>query len=37
MPEVNQERSVRMAVVVFLGVALYAGAEAALAAVGLGH
>lgn len=37
MPEVNQERSIRMALVVFLGVALFAGAEMALSAVGLGH
>jgi zinc and cadmium transporter len=37
MPEVNQERSIRMALVVFLGVALYAAAEMALSAVGLGH
>ena len=37
MPEVNQERSIRMALVVFLGVALFAGAEMALSALGLGH
>ena len=37
MPEVNQERSIRMALVVFLGVALYAAAEMALGAVGFGH
>jgi len=37
MPEVNQERSIRMALVVFLGVALFAAAEMALSAVGLGH
>lgn len=37
VPEVNQERSIRMALVVFLGVALYAAAELALAAAGLGH
>jgi ZIP family zinc transporter/zinc and cadmium transporter len=37
MPEVNQERSIKMALVVFLGVALYAGAEMALSALGLGH
>jgi len=37
MPEVNQERSIRMALVVFLGVALFAAAEMALTALGLGH
>jgi ZIP family zinc transporter/zinc and cadmium transporter len=37
IPEVNQERSIRMALVVFLGVALYAAAEMALSALGLGH
>jgi ZIP family zinc transporter/zinc and cadmium transporter len=37
VPEVNQERSIRMAVVVFLGVALYAAAEKALEAVGFAH
>jgi ZIP family zinc transporter/zinc and cadmium transporter len=37
VPEVNQERSIRMALVVFLGVALFAAAEVALAAAGLGH
>jgi ZIP family zinc transporter/zinc and cadmium transporter len=37
MPEVNQERSIRMALVVFLGVALFALAEMGLTAAGLGH
>jgi ZIP family zinc transporter/zinc and cadmium transporter len=37
MPEVNQERSIRMAGVVFLGVALFAATELALDALGLGH
>jgi ZIP family zinc transporter/zinc and cadmium transporter len=37
MPEVNQERSIRMALVVFLGVALFALAEMGLSAAGLGH
>jgi zinc and cadmium transporter len=37
IPEVNQERSIRMALVVFLGVALFAAAELALDALGLGH
>ena len=37
MPEVNQERSIKMALVVFLGVALFWAAEMALAAAGLAH
>lgn len=37
MPEVNQERSIRMALVVFLGVALFWAAEMALSAAGLAH
>lgn len=37
MPEVNQERSIRMALVVFLGVALFAATELALDGLGLGH
>jgi ZIP family zinc transporter/zinc and cadmium transporter len=37
MPEVNQERSIRMALVVFLGVALFWAAEMALGWAGLGH
>lgn len=37
MPEVNQERSIRMALVVFLGVALFAAAELALERLGIGH
>jgi zinc transporter ZupT len=37
IPEVNQERSIRMAVVVFLGVALFAATDLALDAFGPGH
>jgi ZIP family zinc transporter/zinc and cadmium transporter len=36
MPEVNEERGIRMALVVFLGVALFYTAELGLAALGLG-
>ena len=35
MPEVNEERGIRMALVVFLGVALFHGTETILAALGL--
>jgi ZIP family zinc transporter/zinc and cadmium transporter len=36
MPEVNEERGIRMALVVFLGVALYYGTDYALEALGVG-
>jgi ZIP family zinc transporter/zinc and cadmium transporter len=35
MPEVNEERGIRMALLVFLGVALYAGTDALLATLGM--
>jgi zinc transporter ZupT len=35
IPEVNEERGIAMAVVVFLGVALFWGAEVALNALGV--